>query len=72
MHAMKLNVQDEVFEKVTYFLSTLKEKVEVVESSFVEDLSYLQKEIEIGLASGVSPRDHKEIVQNIKQKYAQS
>ena len=35
-----------------------------------EDLSFLEEAIDEGLASGVSPRSHRQIVQSLKEKYA--
>jgi len=71
MHTIKLNVQDNVFEKIIYFLQNLpKDEVEIVENSLIkEDWSYLEPEIDVGLSSGESNKSHDEIINNIKRKY---
>ena len=71
MHTIKLNIQDNVFDKVYYFLSNLpKNEVEIVENTILEDWSHLKLEIEKGLDSGVSNKSHEDIIKDIKQKYA--
>ena len=72
MHAVKLNIEDSVFEKVIYFLQNLpKHEVEIVESRQIkDDWSYLESKIDIGLNSGVSDKSHDDIVKDIKRKYA--
>jgi hypothetical protein len=35
-----------------------------------EDLSFLEKAIDAGEASGISPRSHSQIIQALKEKYA--
>jgi hypothetical protein len=35
-----------------------------------EDWSFLEKEIDIGLSSGISPRSHESILKDLKEKYA--
>ena len=71
MHAVKLNIQDSVFDKVIYFLQNLpSDEVEIIENTIVEDWSYLEAEIDKGVKSGVSSKSHEEIVNNIKRKYA--
>lgn len=72
MHALKLNIEDSVFEKVIYFLQNLpKHEVEIVENKLIkEDWSCLESEIDIGLNSGISDKSHAEIVSDIKRKYA--
>jgi len=71
MHTIKLNVQDNVFDKIIYFLQNLpKDEVEIVENSLTkEDWSYLESEIDVGMSSGVSNKSHDEITNNIKRKY---
>ena len=71
MHTIKLNVQDNVFDKIIYFLQNLpKDEVEIVENSLIkEDWSYLESEIDVGMSSGVSNKSHDEIINNIKRKY---
>lgn len=71
MHTIKLNVQDNVFEKVIYLLQNLlKNEVEIVENKIIDDWSNLEPIIDEGLTSVVSPKSHEEIVNNIKRKYA--
>jgi len=71
MHTVKLNIQDNVFDKVIYFLQNLpSNEVEIVEETVVEDWSHLESEIDKGLNSGVSDQSHEEIVNAIKRKYA--
>ena len=54
MRTIKLNIQDNVFDKVYYFLSNLpKSEVEIVEYSNQDDLSTLESEIEKSLNSKV-------------------
>jgi hypothetical protein len=71
MHAIKLNIEDSVFDKVIYFLQNLpKNEVEIVEDKFIkEDWSFLESEIDIGLNSGLCEKSHKEIIDDIKSKY---
>ena len=71
MHTVKLNIQDNVFDKVIYFLQNLpKNEVEIVENSVAEDWSHLEAEIDKGLESGISNKSHKEIINDLKRKYA--
>jgi len=71
MHAIKLNVQDNVFDKVIYFLQNLpKNEVEIIEDKISDDWSNLESIIDEGLNSGVSSKSHENIVSNIKRKYA--
>jgi hypothetical protein len=71
MHSIKLNIQDNVFDKVIYFLRNLpKDDIEIIEEKNKEDWSYLESEIDKGLTSGICDKSHKDIVENIKQKYA--
>lgn len=42
----------------------------IVENSEVEDWSFLEKEIQKGLDSGISNKTHEDIIKNLKQKYA--
>ena len=71
MHAITLNVQDNVFDKVIYFLQNLpKNEVEIVEDKITDDWSALESIIDEGLNSGISSKSHKEIVSDIKSKYA--
>lgn len=70
MHALKLNIDDSVFDKVIYFLQNLpSNEVEIVENVVIEDWSHLEKEIDKGLESGVSKRSHEEIIRDIKKRY---
>jgi len=71
MYTIKLNVQDNVFDKIIYFLQNLpKDEVEIVENSLIkEDWSYLESEIDAGMRSGISNKSHDEIINNIKRKY---
>jgi len=71
MYTIKLNVQDNVFDKIIYFLQNLpKDEVEIVENSLIqEDWSYLESEIDVGMNSGVSNKSHDEIINNIKRQY---
>ena len=71
MHAIKLNIQDNVFDKVIYFLQNLpKNEVEIVEDRISDDWSNLESIIDEGLNSGVSSNSHENIVSDIKRKYA--
>ncbi|MAD40791.1 MAG: hypothetical protein CL623_00145 [Arcobacter sp.] len=72
MHTLKLNIQDDVFDKVIYFLNNLpKNDIEIVENKVVkDDLSYLESEIDKGINSGISNKSHNEIIKDIKRKYA--
>jgi len=71
MHTIKLNIQDSVFDKILYFLQNLpKDEVEIIESKEIkDDWSYLEKEIDKGINSGISERSHTQIIDNIKKKY---
>jgi hypothetical protein len=71
MQTIKLQIADSVFEKVFYFLDNLpKDEVKIIENSAVDDLSFLEVEIEKGLNSGISSKSSEEIIKNLKQKYA--
>ncbi|RXJ95897.1 hypothetical protein CRU94_04600 [Arcobacter sp. AHV-9/2010] len=71
MKTIKLQIADSVFEKVFYFLNNLpKDEVRIVENSEVEDWSFLEKEIQKGLDSGILAKTHEDIIKNLKQKYA--
>jgi hypothetical protein len=71
MHAVKLHIEDKVFDKVIFFLKNLpKNEVEIVEDIIVEDWSHLELEIEKGLNSGMSDKSHEDIIKDLKQKYA--
>jgi len=71
MHSIRLDIQDNVFDKVIYFLNNLPtNEVKIVENNFIEeDWSYLESEIDKGLHSGVSNKSHDEITNKIKRKY---
>lgn len=71
MHTLKLNIQDNVFEKVIYFLNNLpKNDIEIVEDKIIQDdWSHLESEIDKGLESGMSSKSHEEIMVDIKRKY---
>ena len=71
MHTIKLNIQDNVFDKVIYFLNNLpSNEVEIAEDTFIDDWSHLEIEIDKGLTSGISEKSHEEIISDIKTKYA--
>jgi len=71
MHAIKLNVHDNIFDKVINFLQNLpKNEVEIVENKISDDWSNLEFIIDEGLNSGISSKTHENIVSNIKRKYA--
>lgn len=71
MQTIKLKIQDEVFDKVYYFLSNLpKDEVQIIEHSADEDWSHLEAEIEKGVNSGKSSKSHEDIVKTIKERYA--
>jgi hypothetical protein len=71
MHAVKLHIEDKVFDKVIFFLKNLpKNEVEIVEDIIVEDWSHLELEIEKGLNSGMSDKSNEDIIKDLKQKYA--
>ena len=70
MRTIKLNIQDNVFDKVYYFLSNLpKSEVEIVEYSNEDDLSTLESEIEKSLSSKVLKKSHDEIFDELIKKY---
>lgn len=71
MQTLKLNIQDEVFDKIYYFLSRLpKNEVEIIKDSTDEDWSHLEAEIQKGINSGKSAKSHKEIIKSISANYA--
>ena len=71
MHAIKLNIQDDVFDKVIYFLQNFqKNEVEIVEDKITDDWSSLESIIDEGLNSGICSKSHEEIASDIKRKYA--
>ena len=71
MHTIKLHIEDKVFDKIMYFLKNLpKNEVRIVENSVIDDFSYLEQEIDLGLISGLSNKSHEDIIKDIKQKYA--
>ena len=71
MRTIKLNIQDNVFDKVYYFLSNLpKSEVEIVEYTNQDDLSTLESEIEKSLNSKVLKKSHDEIFDELIEKYA--
>ena len=70
MRTIKLNIQDNVFDKVYYFLSNLpKSEVEIVEYTNEDDLSTLESEIETSLSSKVLKKSHDEIFDELIKKY---
>lgn len=70
MRTIKLNIQDNVFDKVYYFLSNLpKSEVEIVEYTNQDDLSTLESEIETSLNSKVLKKSHDEIFDELIEKY---
>ena len=70
MRTIKLNIQDNVFDKVYYFLSNLpKSEVEIVEYTNQDDLSTLESEIETSLNSKVLKKSHDEIFDELIKKY---
>ena len=72
MRTIKLNIQDNVFDKVYYFLSNLpKSEVEIVEYSNEDDLSTLESEIEKSLNSKVLKKSHDKIFDELIKKYAE-
>ena len=71
MRTIKLNIQDNVFDKVYYFLSNLpKSEVEIVEYSNEDDLSTLESEIEKSLNSKVLKKSNDKIFDELIKKYA--
>ena len=71
MRTIKLNIQDNVFDKVYYFLSNLpKSEVEIVEYSNQDDLSTLESEIENSLNSKVLKKSYDKIFDELIKKYA--
>ena len=71
MHTIKLHIEDKVFYNFMYFLKNLpKNEVRIVENSVIDDFSYLEQEIDVGLNSGLSNKSHEDIIKDIKQKYA--
>jgi hypothetical protein len=71
MHSIRVEIQDSVFDKVIYFLNNLpKNEVTIVENKqVIDDWSYLESEIDLGLESGVSDKSHTQIVDDLKRKY---
>ena len=68
---IELHIEDKVFDKIMYFLKNLpKNEVRIVENSVIDDFSYLEQEIDVGLNSGLSNKSHEDIIKDIKQKYA--
>jgi len=72
MHTVKLNIQDSVFDKVSYFLNHLpSNKVEILEEKTIaDDWSHLEPEIDKGMKSPMSSKTHEEIFEELKRKYA--
>ena len=71
MRTIKLNIQDNVFDKVYYFLSNLpKSEVEIVEYTNEDDLSTLESEIEKSLNSKVLKKSLDKIFDELIKKYA--
>jgi len=71
MHAVRLNIDDSVFEKVIYFLQNLpSNEVEIVEDMVIEDWSHLEAEIDKGMNSPLSSKTHEEVFTELKEKYA--
>lgn len=72
MHTVKLNIQDNVFDKVMYFLSNFpSNEVEIVEEKTIsDDWSYLESEIDKGMSSPMSSKTHEEVFEALKEKYA--
>lgn len=71
MRTIKLNIQDNVFDKVYYFLSNLpKSEVEIIEYANQDDLSTLESEIEKSLSSKVLKKSHDEIFDELIEQYA--
>ena len=72
MHTVKLNIQDNVFDKVIYFLNNLpSNEVEIVEEKTIaDDWSHLESEIDKGMSSPMSSKTHEEIFEALKRKYA--
>ena len=70
MRTIKLNIQDNVFDKVYYFLSNLpKSEVEILEYVNQDDLSTLESEIETSLNSKVLKKSHDKIFDELIKKY---
>jgi tyrosyl-tRNA synthetase len=72
MHTFQINVQDKLVGKVLKYLSSFpKNEIEILEKQITqEDWSYLEKEIDKGLDSGMSAKSHEDIMSEIKRKYA--
>lgn len=71
MHTLKLNVQDNIYNHIMFLLNNINSKdLEIVEDKVCEDWSYLESEIDKGIASGISDKSHEKIIESIKQKYA--
>ena len=71
MHTIKLHIEDKVFDKIMYFLKNLpKNEVRIVENIVIYDFSDLEREIDVGLNSGLSNKSNEDIIKDIKQKYA--
>ena len=72
MHTIKLNIQDNVFDKVIYFLNNLpSNEVEIIEEKTIaDDWSHLESEIDKGMHSPMSSKTHEEIFEALKGKYA--
>ncbi|MBN2896900.1 MAG: hypothetical protein JXK05_13530 [Campylobacterales bacterium] len=71
MHSLRLNIEDNAFDKVMYFLKNLpQDDIQIIEDEAVDNWSYLEAEIDKGLNSGISNRSHEDIVKAIKQQHA--
>lgn len=72
MHTFQINVQDKLVDKVLKYLSSFpKNEIEILEKQTTqEDWSYLEKEIDKGLSSGMSGKSHEDVMSEIKRKYA--
>lgn len=71
MHTLKLTVEDDIYQNIMFLLSNLKVKgLKIEEEIIYEDWSHLESEIDKGLNSGICSKSHKEIISDIKQKYA--
>lgn len=75
MQQVTINIEESAVDKVMYLLKNLpdvkilRDKNEAKKSD-MEDLSFLEAEIEKGLSSGRSDKSHTQIIDELKQKYA--
>lgn len=69
MQIFTVNVSDSALEEFYSFIASMpKDKIGVLSNSS-NDWSFLEPAIQKAIDSGVSPKTHDEIIENIRQKY---